>query len=161
MTALELVQEAFVKKVARRAGSEFIAGQTTRAPAVEYDVTVVIPGRGEVRLSASSATAWRRVVKKAQLKLTSKAARAAAAGLRERIAAAVAAEKGNPEAAVLDARTMERARKGERRRKDQAAAELRRQRLSAMKGLMADTRISREELLELWGSSVVSDVMGS
>lgn len=155
----------------RRAGSEYRAdpGQKSgRVPTIDYRVTVVLPDGGEVKFLASSATAWRRVVKKARLRLVSSVAKLEAAGLRMRIEEAVRAAKADPAGALLDSKIMARseARRRKNLEKEAAdrrveAADRRVEQLETIRKLMTATRISKEEVLDLWEESVLADVMGS
>lgn len=164
MSPLELVQGAVVRSVVRRAGSEYRAdpGQKFgRVPTIDYRVTVVLPDGGEVKFLASSATAWRRVVKKARLRLVSSVAKLEAAGLRMRIGEAVRAAKADPAGALLDSKIMARSEARRRKNLEKEAADRRVEQLETIRKLMTATRISKEEVLDLWEESVLADVMGS
>lgn len=154
MTPLELVNGSVVSKVVR-------VSSARRDPSVDFAVVVTIPGGGEVRFDPKSRTSWRRVVKKAGLKLLSGAARKAAADLRERIDAAVMAEKANPAGALLDSKILARAAARRKRSGDLHAAKMRADALSMVRKLMQDYRMTKEEVLEAWNSSVIGDVMST
>jgi hypothetical protein len=163
MTPLELVQGTVVERVSRKAG--YIYSQVSgirKDPAVIYRVTVRLPdGAGSVSFDSSGKTAWRRIVKKAGLRLTSNAARAAAEALRARIMAGVEAEKSNPQAPMLDSKIIAGVVAKMRKREEQSAVRQRVALLDMIVGLMKDARVSQEEAVDLWNKSVLDDVMGS
>jgi signal recognition particle subunit SEC65 len=154
MTPLELVNKSVVSRVKRTASGRKDLG-------VDYFVTVRLPNGGEVVFNHESRTSWRRVAKKAGLKLTSNAARDAAAALRGRIDAAVVAEKANPAGALIDSKILAKSEARRKKSEDMHAAKMRADALSMVRKLMQDYRMTKEEVLEAWNSSVIGDVMST
>ena len=154
MTPLELVNGSVVSKVVRVSSSR-------REPSVDFAVVVTLPTGGEVRFNPESRTSWRRVVKKAGLKLLSGAAKKAAADLRERIDLAVKAEKARPEGALLDSKILSKAAARRRREAEKEEARKRADALSMVRKLMQQYRMTQEEVLEAWNASVIGDVMST
>jgi len=153
MTPQELVDGSVVKRVSRHA----MAG----ASSVYLRVTVVLPDGGKVTFQSDSKGGWRRVVKKAKLKLTTKAAKAGAAALRDRIKAAVEAAEADTSAALGDHKILAAAQKRHARAQEKVAKAKRANALRAIRQLMTENRVSGEEAMEIWHSSVVEDVMSS
>jgi hypothetical protein len=159
MTLLEFVQACAVTKVARQ---PVIGRSRVGAPSsvtMTYTVTVSMPDGGKLKLNPESRTSWRRVMKRAKLKLTSKVARAAAAEFRQKIADGLAAEKNSPAAAALDAKSVLQAEKRAKKRDEHMAAERRRVGIESIRKLMVEFQVTEEEAMDAWRSSVVEHVM--
>ncbi len=112
-----------------------------------------------MRLEAESQTTWRKAVKRAGLKLTTKAAREAAAEFRKKMAEALAAERGAPGAKTLDAKAIARAEAKIRKKMEEREAETRAEKVRTVQRLMAETKMTKEEVMEAWHASVIEVVM--
>lgn len=151
MTPLELVLGSVVKTVTVSVND----GTPT------YRVLVKLPDGKEHRVSTRYKAFARRICKKAGLKMTTKATKAVALVLNDKILQAVEDFKADPETANRIHKARSRAavnttRKAERREKARQA-----QMREQMLALMIALRISLEELTEIWQKSVVKDVMTS
>lgn len=154
MTPLELVKGSVVSKVVRVSSSKM-------EPSVDLAVVVTLPTGGSVRFNPDSRTSWRRVVKKAGLKLLSKEAKKAAADLRKRIDEAVRTERARPDGPLLDSKILSRAAARRRRADEKEEARKRTEALSMVRNLMQQYRMTQEEILDAWKASVIGDVMST
>ncbi len=145
---METVDKSVVEKITRHA--------RTDGESVYLRVTVLMPDGKRVSFESESVTAWRRVVKKAGMKLTTKAAKASAASLRDRIRQAVDGEESGP---VQVDKVLAAARRRRLRAQAREAEQKRKNTLRKILALMKEAKPTEQEVLDLWRESVVADVM--
>jgi hypothetical protein len=167
MTPLELVQGVRVESI--RVGAQTMKEVDPSRPGVRrrgstvchYNVTVVFPNG----LKKNVSTAWdrlgRRVARAAGLRLSGKAAMAAALEANTKIFAAVEAFRQSEECARLEKKAMDAEARKVRRKEERAAMDERRRDVNQILHCLRRTFLTQEELLEIWRAAQVSEVMES